>query len=74
MTEKAVTYGEFKSSHACRYDGVALGEVMLCFDSGVLAAPLKRKDLQPRSSGAPRTASWFRRHRAISRWSMNGPC
>ena len=32
MTGKIVTYGEIKPSSACRYDGVALGEVMLRFD------------------------------------------
>ena len=32
MTDRVVAYNEIKPANACRYDGVALGEVMLRFD------------------------------------------
>ncbi len=42
MTQKVVPYGEMKPANACRYDGVALGEVMLRFDPFDVPMPLAR--------------------------------
>lgn len=43
MTTKIVTYREIKPASACRYDGVALGEVMLRFDPFDVPTALARE-------------------------------
>ena len=43
MTEKVITYHEIKPAAACRYDGVALGEVMLRFDPFDVPTALARE-------------------------------
>ena len=43
MTAKIVTYGEIKPAITCRYDGVALGEVMLRFDPFDVPTALARE-------------------------------
>ena len=43
MTQKVVTYHEIKPADVCRYDGVALGEVMLRFDPFDVPTALARE-------------------------------
>jgi len=43
MAQTVVTYREIKPADACRYDGVALGEVMLRFDPFDVPMPLARQ-------------------------------
>jgi 2-dehydro-3-deoxygluconokinase len=43
MVDKIVTYKELKPAAACRYDGVALGEVMLRFDPFDVPTALARE-------------------------------
>jgi len=43
MTDKVITYNEIKPPSACRYDGIALGEVMLRFDPFDVPTALTRE-------------------------------
>jgi 2-dehydro-3-deoxygluconokinase len=43
MTDKVTTYNEIRPAGACRYDGVALGEVMLRFDPFDVPTALARE-------------------------------
>jgi 2-dehydro-3-deoxygluconokinase len=43
MTDKVIAYNEIKPPSACRYDGVALGEVMLRFDPFDVPTALARE-------------------------------
>ncbi len=43
MAQTVVTYRQIKPADACRYDGVALGEVMLRFDPFDVPMPLARQ-------------------------------
>ena len=43
MADSIVSYQQIKPAGACRYDGVALGEVMLRFDPYDIPMPLARE-------------------------------
>jgi 2-dehydro-3-deoxygluconokinase len=43
MTDKVIAHGEIKPAAACRYDGMALGEVMLRFDPFDVPVALARE-------------------------------